>query len=410
MVRSPDIVEPMASENEFLKVQQEVDEASRARQSHPSGWEPKLVVEGDRAELISRPIAGEGPPPGWEEEFRSRGGDPSLWKPAGPVRFSSWDAQKKGGEIIQMFAYRWNLIPVQEKEEDDLEDLIRKVKRHRKKAPEARGQEPRALVIGLGDWQAGKGEGGGHEELVKRVLKLKDLVPARIRELKKIGAPIDRIYVIGLGDLVEGCSGHFPSQEWQTELDRRQQEKLVRRLLVELLTSWASLAPQIVVGGVPGNHGENRKDGKSFTTFEDNSDLATIEQAGEILRQNSSYDHLRFILPDGDMSLTLDIAGQIVAFAHGHQARKGAIPQQKIMNWWKDKAHAQHRVGDASILVTGHYHHLTLIQDGPKTAIQAPALDGGSRWFEELGGPITNAGTLTFVCDEDGWDHLRILR
>ena len=401
----------MDGESEFLKVQQEVDEASRPRRPHPSGWEPKLVVEGDRAELISRPIEGEGPPPGWEEEFRSRGGDPSLWKPSGQVRFSSWDAQKKGGEIIQMFAYRWNLIPIQATEEIDVDDLIRKVKRHRKKPPQATGQAPRGLVIALSDWQAGKSEGGGHQELIRRVMRLKDLVPQRVRELKKIGAPIDRIYVLGLGDLVEGCSGHFPSQEWQTELDRRQQAKLVRRLLVELLTSWAGLAPQIVVGGVPGNHGENRKDGKSFTTFEDNDDLATIEQVGEILAQNeAAYGHIRFILPDGDMTLTLEIAGQIVAFAHGHQARKGSIPQQKILAWWEDKAFSQHRVGDASILVTGHYHHLTLIQDGPRTAIQAPALDGGSRWFEEGGGSTTLPGTLSFVCDEDGWDHLKVLR
>jgi hypothetical protein len=401
----------MASESEFLKVQQQVDQASRARQAHPSGWEPKLIVEGDRAELISRPIEGDGPPPGWEEEFRSRGGDPSLWKPAGPVRFSSWDAQRKGGEIIQMFAYRWSLIPIRQEEEDDLDDLIRKIKRHRKKAPEQKGQAPRGLVIALSDWQVGKGEGGGHEALIERVIRLRDLVPQRIRELKKIGAPIDRIFVIGLGDLVEGCSGHYPAQEASISLDRRQQARVVRRLLVELLTSWAPLAPQIVLGGVPGNHGENRKDGKMFTSFEDNDDLGTIEQASEILAANpEAYGHIRTILPEGDMTLTLDVAGTVVSFAHGHQARKGSIPQQKVMNWWEDKAMSRHPVGDADLLITGHFHFFTAIQDGPRTALQCPALDGGSRWFEEQGGSTTLAGTLTFVCDEAGWDHLRILR
>jgi len=37
----------------------------------------------------------------------------------------------------------------------------------------------------------------------------------------------------------------------------------------------------MVVGAVPGNHGESRRGSKAFTTFEDNDDLAVFEQVAE---------------------------------------------------------------------------------------------------------------------------------
>jgi hypothetical protein len=107
--------------------------------------------------------------------------------------------------------------------------------------------------------------------------------------------------------------------------------------------------------------------------------------------------------------VTLDICGTTVAFAHGHQARGSGIPLAKLRTWWKGKMAAMHPVGDASVLVFGHYHHLQVLQDGPRTIFGCPSNDGGSRWFEEQGGPTTACGTLTFVCDKDGWHDLAII-
>ena len=400
--------------SEFLSVQRDVDDAVRARRSHPTGWEPKLTVDGERAELVSRAVADGQPAPGWEAELESRGGDPSRWRPSGPVRFSSWDAQVKGGDVVQMHAYRWNLVPASTVTVEDVDALVARVRKHRKRPPKVDVDRPRALVVCLADWQAGKGEGGGVDGLVERVDRLKGEVGDRVRELKRLGRPLDRLYVVSMGDLVEGCGGsqHYPMQDFSVELDRRQQVKLVRRLLVDLLTDWAGLAPKVVVGCVPGNHGELRSGGRAVTTFEDNDDLAVVEMAAEILQANDhAYGHVRFVIPDGDMTITLEpVPGQVVAFAHGHQARKGGTPAAKLGNWWSDKQKARHPVGDADVLVSGHYHHFVAVQDGPRTWFQCPALDGGSRWFEEAGGPATVTGTLTFAVDEDGWSDLAVLR
>lgn len=66
-------------------------------------------------------------------------------------------------------------------------------------------------------------------------------------------------------------------------------------------------------------------------------------------------------------------------------------------------------VGDATLLLTGHYHHLRVEQPGAKTWIQAPALDGGSDWWTNTSGQHSAPGTLTLVVGQGGWDHLRVL-
>ena len=393
------------SSDEFLTVQRDLEEASRPRPKHPTGWEPGVDTAAGSVTVLSDESE---PPKDWSEIIRQFALDPAVWTvdESSPVQVRTWDSGDR-----RCFYYRAAVKPVRDAVSVDVDALVARVRKHRKKAPAASDGAERALVVALSDWQAGKSEGGGVEALVERVERLREAVPARIRELRKAGYPVDRLYVVGMGDLVEGCDGHYAQQTFEVALDRRSQVKLVRRLLVDLLTSWASLAPQIVVTSVPGNHGENRKDGRSFTTFEDNDDVAVVEQVAEILAANpDAYGHVRFVFPYQDLTLTLEVAGTIVGFAHGHQARSGSGPQAKIAKWWRDKAAARHRIGDADVLITGHYHHLQLVQDGPRTWFQCPALDGGSRWWEEQGGATTKTGTLTLTVDAAGWDHVRILR
>jgi hypothetical protein len=109
------------------------------------------------------------------------------------------------------------------------------------------------------------------------------------------------------------------------------------------------------------------------------------------------------------MTITLDVCGTVVAFAHGHQFTGSGLALNKAKTWWSGKMRAMHPTGDAAVLVFGHYHHLQVLQDGPRTIFGCPSNDGGSRWFEERGGPTTACGTLTFVTDKDGWHDLRII-
>ncbi len=381
------------------------DPVSRPSRDHPTGWEPG--VDTAKGVVVTTPSEDGNPPQNWHEilaEFRL---DPAKWEvDSDSVNVRTWDAAIGGGEIRRMFYFKADVKPRQDTNDADLESLMRRIGKHRYRRPEPSTDVASALVVCLSDWQAGPDPQG----LVDHILNLKGAVVQLMKEQDP-----DALYVIGMGDMVEGCGNqHYPMQDWNVAAGglngRRDQVKLVRRLLVDLITEWARHVDRVVVGSVPGNHAENRRGGKAFTTFDDNDDLAVVEQVGEVLAANpDAYSHVRTVLPDGDMALVLDVAGTICAFAHGHQARKGATPQQKLLNWWKDKAHACHPVGDASVLCTGHFHHAQLHEDGPKTWMQCPAL-AQSRWWEEGGGPSTAIGTLTFTVGPDGWDNYRLLR
>jgi hypothetical protein len=227
---------------------------------------------------------------------------------------------------------------------------------------------------------------------------------------------VSGIALIGLGDLVEACSGHYAMQTYQVELDEREQSRLVRRLLIELLSEWVKHAPELTVGCVPGNHGQRRKDGKAYTSWGDNVDVEVFEVVREILQSNPDvYGHVRYAIPDQEQTITLDLSGTVVAFAHGHQFTGGTGVQGKALRWWAAKAMSREAVGDADVLVSGHYHHLQVhgegVADSPKgrTWMQCPALDCGSDWWEHQGGAPTQQGTLTFTTDEHGWSDLAIL-
>jgi hypothetical protein len=390
--------------DEFLTVQRDIEDARVPRRTHPKGWEPGIdTAKGLLTHLSDAPAA----PSDWSDIIRELGLDPTGWTvdENQPVQVRTWDSGDK-----RMYYYRATVVPCRDSVTDvDVEALIREVKR-RKPQPPKDVLEERALVVLLADWQAGKSDHGGVEALVERLMALKDAVPKRVKEAAKAGRPISHLYVVGMGDMVEGCDGHYDQQTFSVALDRRQQVRLVRRILTDLLTEWSKLPARMVVGCVPGNHGEARRNGKSFTTFEDNDDLAVFEQVQEILGQNpDAYGHISFVIPDGDMTITLDVCGTVVSFAHGHQFSGSGLALNKARTWWKNKMASMHATGDARVLVYGHYHHLQVLQDGPRTIFGCPSNDGGSRWFEERGGPTTACGTLTFVVDKDGWRDLAIL-
>jgi predicted phosphodiesterase len=391
--------------DEFLKVQRQIEDVQPRRRAHPKGWEPGV----DTAAGVVTVQAGSSPPNDWAAILRELGLDPEAWRvdESQPVQVRTWDSGDR-----RQFYYKATVVPArQDALGDDLEGLVRAAYRRRGKSPENASERVlshRGLVVCLADWQAGKSDHGGVEALLDRLFALRDAVPARLKQLAKAGRPVDSLYVIGMGDMVEACDGHYGMQTFSVELDRRQQVRLVRRMLVELLSDWAKRVPTVVVGAVPGNHGEARKNGKAFTTFEDNDDLATFEQAQEVLTA-AGHTNISWVIPDGDMTITLDVAGTVVAFAHGHQLNGSGIPLAKARHWWKGKMEAKHPVGDADVLVFGHYHHLQVLQNGRRTILGCPSNDGGSRWFEEQGGPRTSCGTLTFTCTGEGWDDLAVL-
>lgn len=347
----------------------------------------------------------------WNELIADWGLDPATTEVVeGSVQVRAWDTHDG-----QRLRYYRATIQRRSSAGDrvDVEQLCAAIAK-RKPVRVSTVEAPRAVLCCLSDWQLGKGEGGGTEATVERIMAAADALVGRIRELSKVGRPPAAIYLVGLGDLVEQCSGHYASQPFTTDLDRRSQMRVARRLVLHYIDSVLSLAPRIVLGAVPGNHGENRgSGGKAYTTAIDNDDLAIFEQIGEVLAANPDrYGHVSVVLAESN-TLVLDVAGVPVAFAHGHKANGGGHPAAKLEAWWKGQVMGRQPVADAAILITGHYHHLIVSETTGRTFMQVPAMDGGSEWWTDQTGQNSAAGTLCLGVGEGygarGWGDLVVL-
>lgn len=375
--------------------------ASDVPSAGPREGQPSVDWDGTAGSLTTGPL--EQQPDSWDALIADWGLDPAeVQVVAGSVQIRAWDANVGGGEIKRLRYYKAQLerrCPTVDLE--DIEELKRALMR-RKPLSAYAGTKPMTAHAGTGgtrivcasDWQLGKADGDGVEGTVNRI-------DAAITEAARRAKGADRIVLAGLGDLIEGCDGHYAMQAFSVALDRREQVRLVRRLLLRAIDALAPLAPLDVVC-VPGNHGENRRNGKAFTTLSDNDDLAVFDQVADIVASSDRYPDVRFGFPseDDELVLTIDCNGVGVAFAHGHQLSGGGAPSQKALRWWAGQAMGHRSAGDADILVSGHYHHLVVHEGSGRTWFQAPAMDGGSDWWTGMTGNTSPAGMLSFSVGE----------
>ncbi len=379
----------------------------KASRKHPPHMVPGVKIDPGmgRGEVVG--VFPPGQDPCWEEFLKDMGFGGML-EVLDIVEIRAWEVYSvQGGKQVMHYIKAKVRRRGGGKQQIDIDALCKEISKRKIPKPPKKANDF-ALMVLLSDWQAGTRDGGGIKALIDRVLDRIDRLIHRIKEIRP------KKLVIGcMGDLVEGCVGFYPMQTFSVELDRREQCRVVRRMLMDMILRVAGLVPEIVVVAVGGNHGENRRAGKAFTSFGDNDDVAVVEQVAEICAQNKDLGHVSFVVPDQELTATLDVCGISVALAHGHQARRGGKPQQRLLTWWRDMAHTRHAVGDCDLLVTAHYHHLQVCQTGPKTWFQCPALDGGSQWWEESGGDKSIPGMLTLLVGKQfaplGWDGLKVL-
>ena len=367
-------------------------------------WTPGVTWMGDEGTITTPPVEGESHPD-WSGVLRMWGLDPEHFAVVEPVLFNVW------GDTLGILNRQWKgkVVRKGRQETADIDALIQEIKKHKpRERKEIEGGA--SLVVCASDWQVGKRDGDGLKGLVGRWLQAIDDVEFRLKELKKLGRPIDSITVLCLGDLVEGCDGHYDIQTFTVEVDRRDQVKIARRLLRDALIRWSKVVPSITVAAIGGNHGENRKNGKAFTTLGDNDDVALVESVAEIFQANpEAYGHIKFAIPTDELSLTLEVHGKIIGITHGHLARSGAGTEAKLRRWIADQTLGRQRIGDCDILVTGHYHSFKLADWGGVKWIQAPALDGGSVWWRQSTGEIADVGVLTFLVSSQGVSDIQLL-
>lgn len=263
-----------------------------------------------------------------------------------------------------------------------------------------------AAVINIADLQLGKTDRhGGTPETVKGFHAGMDLALDYIARHRP-----EQIVLTELGDGAENFQ-NTPTQAQTNDLQLIEQLDLHTELLAYAAMTLAKKTRRLTVVGVPSNHMEVREDGKAVGGVHNDYGLLSLSNVRRVLRANDkAFGHVGFAWPqDHEVSLTLDIAGMPVGFAHGHYTRGNA---NQVEKWLAGQFAGNHPLQPARIIFTAHFHHLR-VQNiiGGRWWFQAPTLDRGSSWLERSSGEGgSQNGILALMVAASGWDHLELLK
>lgn len=361
----------------------------------PAGWSPSVAYSRDgRAEIVT---IGEGTPDAddWTSEVRALGVTvPDGWR-CRLVKVShdpaAWIRHGQGEDAVTVPVTRrvWALEPV--RQALDVDELLTAIGK-RRPAPAPATGDGYAAVLCLADWQIGKETAaGGSVDTAGRALDALDVFVRKVKADRK-RRPVGTIVLAALGDMCEGVASQNGGVALFSDLTVTEQIRVVRRLMLEHVKAVAPLAERIVIPVAPGNHDEPHRLMGLKPRATDSFLVDVAAQVWDALQLAGGFDHIEIVTPDlDDLTVTVEAAGTIIGATHGHVFRKG-----KAHEWWARQAHARHRIAAADILLTGHYHHLRIEQDGDRLWMQAGTIDPGSPWFDQRHGGSATPGVLTF--------------
>lgn len=370
---------------------------------HPSGWEPGVAWDGESGTLTSQPLDAQ--PNDWSELLAVWDLDPALFEVIEPVQYRAWDAPDPEGGLRRLYYYK-AAIRRRLESRQSIDELLAVLGRKRPKTPPMASGEGFAYCVPAGDLQIGKPDGDGIEGIITRFGDKTDAAVARLKELRKMGRPIDSILLPWLGDCIEGLvsQGGALAAAGRLDLTMTEQLRVYRRLMLHQIQQFAPLSDRILVPVVPGNHDEVQRVGKVVRRYDDSWAVEGAVAVADALKLAPGYEHVAFVFPARDeLTITLDVAGTPVGFAHGHQFGRDPV------KWWAGQAHGMQEIGSATLLLAAHLHHLRVEQGGAKTFMQIPALDGGSTWWRHKTGQDAPPGMISLVIGGGGWQDLVLL-
>lgn len=368
---------------------------------HPSGWEPGVAWDGNAGTLTTQPM--DTPPNDWSELLQVWDLDPAEYEVIEPVQYRAWDAGIGEGNVQRLFYYRAN-IRRRRFSQASVDELLQAVGRKRPKVPESTGPGLSFAVLS-GDLQLGKPDGDGTEGTIERFLTKTDMAVRRLKELRKAGRSVSSITLAWLGDCIEGnvSQGGQIAQAGRLDLTVSEQLRVYRRLMLHQVQQFAGLSDRIVVPVVPGNHDEVERQGKVQRRYDDSWAVEGAVAVADALKVAGGFEHVSFVFPGRDeLTITLDVEGTAVGFAHGHQFGRDPV------KWWSGQAHGMQPIGSATLLLAAHLHHLRIEQTGAKTFLQIPALDGGSVWWKHRTGQDSPPGLVSLLVGDGGWGDLAV--
>jgi len=324
------------------------------------------------------------------------------------LRFSAWEQSSRVGGTKTLYAYRARFARITEADRtvEDMAPLMAIARANWRKRPAVKPKDLTRVVV-ISDAQIGKvGSRGGTDALDDRIADL-------LGQLDQImvAQPCRDAVVADPGDLTEGFE-NVAAQQFTNDLSHPAQLRKARGILTNIVTTVAARHHATVVATVPSNHAAWRKGKNVLGRPCDDYGIDSHMAVHEALSRDPKFRHVTWEFPsDWDESLTIKVRGAVVGMVHGHQVGK----PDSIPGWWKGQSHGSQAVKDATILLTGHYHHFRAQPSGAvdgvsRTWFQAPTMDNGSDWYRNASGEDSEPGILTFTIDDAGrWDNLRLI-
>lgn len=264
------------------------------------------------------------------------------------------------------------------------------------------------LVFAMSDLQIGKAGQrlGGTPETLARIRRSIETVISGLKRIAARHLP-ENIVIWDGGDSVEN---HFntPEQIATNDLALPEQIRVARRIFLEAIKAFAPYAATIYFVSVPSNHGQSRVGYKApGGNVDADFGLEISYQLEDIVRENPSLNHVRFIRPEAMYETAeLEVSGTKLAFNHGHRASS----QKTHSRWWADQSHGRMPGWDADILCVAHYHNLGLTQSGNgRWIIETSSSDAGSDWFTNKSGERATQGVTVFEVKDGYWRNLDIV-
>lgn len=375
--------------------------ASVGRTGPALSSEARVEVKGDGSVDIIRS------PETFDEEadfdglLRNFGVDPAkVMVLRDTVRISArtvrWTDPETGEEVSKVArSYSAGFMPRPNHWLDDeyIDDLVNRMLRRGVKPIKPLPKGDSSFLVALADLQLGKSEGGGVEATLERIDNGIDSIVAHFHSLRKRGYAFEQIVLAQMGDLLEGCTGNYDSQLFTVQLNQRRQLDLGIGVMTSVIDRFRSLGLPVFVVSVNSNHGSwMRRGGRAnITSTSDTSDGAVEDALKRIFRNDPE---VTFTDLQDQAVVTAEISGVNLGFAHGHLTSPA-----KSGKWLDD----QERVlvdlegFNPDVFITAHSHHFKQTDMGSYMHFQCPALDGGSRWFQDVAGRWSTAGILTMV-------------
>jgi hypothetical protein len=364
-------IEPVETEEEW-------EAAVRAMGVH--------LPEGYGLHLVEAVLAGSTDPAAWHRDI-----DDAKQN----LAHSAYTAPK----TTQRWRYRFRVVLKDPRADADIATLMAEAKKAKRGRP-LTTRTGGSMIISLADFQVGKTDflGGTAELLERSELAL----IAKLAEARRLRP--QQIVLVDAGDSTEGFES-APNANRTNDLSQTEQIRVWRRILWRWIEAFAKVTEDLVVIGVPSNHCRVRAGKSPLGDALDDWGIEVIAQVSDIAAGNpESFGHVRFIVPnehEEHVLFTL-LDGQVLGVIHGHQVNK---PEQLVE---KIKANSRRGIGQADIVICGHFHHLRLLAFGDgQYLIVSPTNDGGSSWFQ-YSGERSQPGVLSVLIDVDGWRDLHI--